>query len=139
MTKKTSSKKNPSSQKRKATKSKAMKKSSVSDSKSKKRVPSATKANASGKTRTRPTQFASALKAYEAGLKLMGANEFKQAIAKFESLLEQYQTETEILDRVHVLLKACRTRIEMNRHAKAKLKTPDDFYEVGILIMCITR
>ena len=132
MTKKISSKKSSTTQKTRAKKSKAMKKPSASKTKIKKRVQTAAKVVTSSKTRARPSTFSSALKVYEAGLKMMGANEFKQARDKFEALVEQYPTETEILDRVNMLLDVCLARIEMNSRASKKLKTSDDFYEVGV-------
>jgi tetratricopeptide (TPR) repeat protein len=83
-------------------------------------------------SRKRPTVFASAVKVYEAGLKLMHSEKFDRAKAKLEELISQYATETELLDRAHVLVQACEKRISEKRDKAPKLKTADEYYEVGV-------
>ena len=118
----------PVKSKAKAAKTKASKASKASKKTSKK---VASKAPAR-KAKARPAVFASAVKVYEAGLKLMHSNKFDRAKAKLEELISQYPTETELLDRATLLIQVCEKRIRDNRDKAPKLKTADDYYEVGV-------
>ena len=118
----------PVRSKAKAAKAKAGKASKASKKTSKK---AASKAPAR-KAKARPAVFASALKVYEAGLKLMYSDKFDRAKAKFEELISQYATETELLDRATLLIQVCEKRIRDNRDKAPKLKTADDYYEIGV-------
>ena len=99
---------------------------------SKKTAKKATSKAPARRARGRATVFASAVKVYEAGLKLMYSEKFDRAKAKLEELISQYPTETELLDRANVLVQACEQRIREKQDKPPKLKTADDYYEVGV-------
>ncbi|MBI2150107.1 MAG: tetratricopeptide repeat protein [Acidobacteria bacterium] len=80
--------------------------------------------------RNRSKQFASAVHAYEAGIKLMHAEEFEKAIRCFENLISDYPDEPEIQERAKVLLHACEKKIQ--EKAKTVLRSADDHYNVGV-------
>lgn len=86
----------------------------------------------SRKTKSWPTVFASAVKVYEAGLKLLHREKFDQAKAKFDELIIQYPTETGLLDRANLLIRACEHRIRQKSEKVPKLNTADDYYEIGV-------
>ncbi len=85
--------------------------------------------------KTRASNFSAALKVYEAGLKLMHAEAYEKAKAKFGELTQRFTDEMELLDRTNVLIQACDQRIREKRSAGPKLKTADDYYEVAIAEM----
>jgi tetratricopeptide (TPR) repeat protein len=64
----------------------------------------------------------------------MHAEKFEKARETFRALVEEFPEETELLDRAHVLIHVCQKRI---REAKKslKLKSADDYYEVGVAEM----
>ena len=80
--------------------------------------------------RVRSKHFASAIQAYEAGIKQMHAEEFSKAIRCFEGLLAEYPEETEIQGRAKVLVHACEKKIQ--EKGKAVLRSADDYYNIGI-------
>jgi tetratricopeptide (TPR) repeat protein len=82
--------------------------------------------------KTRASNFSSALKVYEAALKLMHAEAYEKAKAKFGELTQRFTDEMELLDRANVLIQACDQRIRDKRSPVPKLKTADDYYEVAI-------
>lgn len=81
---------------------------------------------------TRAVSFASALKVYETALKLMQAESYEKARAKFGELIERFSSEAELVDRSSLLVQACDKRIRSMRSTGPKLKTSDDFYYVAI-------
>ena len=81
--------------------------------------------------RVRPSTFSAALKLYESGLKLAHSEKFEPAKDKFKELIEQFPGESELLDRAHILIQACDKRI-LGQRSRPRLKTADDFYEVGV-------
>ncbi len=81
--------------------------------------------------RVRSSPFSAALKLYESGLKLAHSEKFEPAKDKFKELIEQFPGEIELLDRAHLLIQACDKRI-LGQRSRPRLKTADDFYEVGV-------
>src|ERR1043165_1084352 len=57
--------------------------------------------------RARSKHFENAIQAYEAGIKLMHAEEFEKAIRCFQDLIVEHSEEAEIQERAKVLLHAC--------------------------------
>ncbi len=80
--------------------------------------------------RVRSKQFASAVQAYEAGLKLMHAEDYDRARRCFEKLVNEYSDESEIQGRAKVLIHAC--EIKKQEHGRKVLRSADDHYNVGI-------
>src|SRR5215467_13131679 len=80
--------------------------------------------------RTRPKHFANAIQAYEAGLKLMHAEEFEKAMRCFEDLISEHPEEPEIQERAKVLIHVCEKKIQDK--ARTVLRSGDDHYNVGI-------
>jgi tetratricopeptide (TPR) repeat protein len=80
--------------------------------------------------RVRSKQFANAIQAYEAGIKLMHAEQFEKAIRCFENLIAEHPEEPEIQERAKVLIHASEKKI----HDKGRtvLRSADDHYNVGI-------
>src|SRR5207244_12794721 len=80
--------------------------------------------------RERSKHFDSAIHAYEAGLKLMHAEEFEKAVRCFERLIAEHAEELEIQERSKVLLHACEKKIQ--EKGRTVLRSADDHYNVGI-------
>jgi tetratricopeptide (TPR) repeat protein len=78
----------------------------------------------------RSKHFASAVQAYEAGIKLMHAEEFEKAIRCFGDLIADHPEEPEIQERAKVLLHACEKKLQENE--RTVLRSADDHYNVGI-------
>jgi tetratricopeptide (TPR) repeat protein len=80
--------------------------------------------------RVRSSHYASAVQAYEAGIKLMHGEQFEKAIRCFEALIAEHAEEPEIQDRAKVLIHACEKKIQ--EKARTVLRSADDHYNVGI-------
>jgi len=80
--------------------------------------------------RVRTKHLDSALHAYEAGIKLMHADEFGKATRHFETLIADHPEEPEIQERAKVLLLACEKKIQ--EKGKTVLRSADDYYNLGI-------
>src|SRR5262245_43551219 len=80
--------------------------------------------------KVRSKQFASAVHAYEAGIKLMHAETFDKAIKCFETLIADHPEEPEIQERAKVLIHACEKKI--SDRGKAVLRSAEDHYNVGV-------
>jgi tetratricopeptide (TPR) repeat protein len=78
----------------------------------------------------RSKHFDSAIQAYEAGIKLMHAEEFDKAIRCFENLIGEYVDEPEIQGRAKVLVHACAKRKQ--ERGRTVLRSAEDYYNVGI-------
>jgi tetratricopeptide (TPR) repeat protein len=80
--------------------------------------------------KVRSKQFASAVQAYEAAIKLLHAEHFEKAIRCFETLIADHPDEPEIQERAKVLIHACEKKV----HDKGRtvLRSADDHYNVGI-------
>jgi tetratricopeptide (TPR) repeat protein len=89
---------------------------------------SSERSTATEKVRSR--QFASAVQAYEAAIKLMHAEQFEKAIKCFETLIVEHPEEPEIQERAKVLIHACEKKV----HDKARtvLRSSEDHYNVGV-------
>lgn len=87
---------------------------------------------APSKKDTRASNFGAALKVYEAALKLMRAESFDKAKAKFGELIQRFSTEIGLADRANLLIQACDKRIREKRSTRPKLKTVDDFYDLAV-------
>ena len=81
-----------------------------------------------------PSAFSDAVKLYESGFKLMHAEKFDKAGDTFAALVEDFPEETGLLDRAHVLIHVCQKRIRESKKSM-KLKSADDYYEVGVAEM----
>src|SRR5215510_5536716 len=75
----------------------------------------ATSSRSTSPERTRSKHFESAIHAYEAGIKLMHAEEFEKAIRCFEDLIAEHPEEQEIQEK-----------------DRAVLRSAEDYYNVGI-------
>jgi tetratricopeptide (TPR) repeat protein len=80
--------------------------------------------------KVRSKQFASAVHAYEAGIKLMHSENFDKAIKCFETLIADHPEEPEIQERTKVLIHACEKKI--SDKGKSVLRSAEDYYNVGI-------
>jgi tetratricopeptide (TPR) repeat protein len=80
--------------------------------------------------RVRPKHFPNAVQAYEAGIKLMHAEEFEKAIRCFEELVAEHPEEPEIQERAKVLIHASEKKLQ--EKARTVLRSADDHYNVGI-------
>ena len=73
---------------------------------------------------------ASAIQAYEAGLKLMHSEDYEKAIKAFRDLIAGYPEEPEIQERARVLMHASEKRVV--EKARTVLRSADDHYNMGI-------
>jgi len=75
-------------------------------------------------------EYANAVHAYEAGLKLMHAEEYARALKAFRELIAEHSDEPEILERARVLMQASEKKL----HEKEKtiLRSAEDHYNMGI-------
>jgi len=93
-------------------------------------APAFTSSRAASPERAASRHFASAIQAYEAGIKLMHAEEFEKAIRCFDELISEHPEEPEIQERAKVLIHACEKKIQDK--GRTVLKSSDDHYNVGI-------
>jgi len=78
----------------------------------------------------RSREYASAVHAYESGLKLMHAEEYERAIKAFRELISEHSDEPEIQERARVLMHASEKKVQ--EKARMVLRSPDDHYNMGI-------
>src|SRR5436190_496069 len=81
-------------------------------------------------SRIRSKQFASAVHAYEAGLKAVHGEDFERAKKILENLITGYPDEPEIQERAKVLVSVCEKKI--HEKARTVLRSADDHYNIGI-------
>jgi len=93
-------------------------------------VAAAVPARSTSPARVRSKHFASAVQAYEAGIKLMHTEDFEKAIKCFEDLVTEHADEPEIQERAKVLIHACEKKVQ--EHARTVLRSADDHYNVGV-------
>jgi tetratricopeptide (TPR) repeat protein len=86
--------------------------------------------HATSPQKVRSKQFASAVHAYEAGIKLMHAETFDKAIRCFETLILEHPDEAEIQERAKVLIHACEKKL--SDKGRSVLRSAEDHYNVGI-------
>lgn len=89
-----------------------------------------TSARSTSPQRVRSKHFASAVHAYEAGIKLLHAEEFEKAKKCFHNLIAEHTDEPEIQERAQVLIHACEKKIQ--EKARTVLRSSDDHYNVGV-------
>jgi len=80
--------------------------------------------------RARSKHFTNAVQAYEAGIKLMHAEEFEKAIRCLEDLVTGHPDEPEIQERAKVLIHASEKKL--HEKARTVLRSADDHYNVGV-------
>jgi tetratricopeptide (TPR) repeat protein len=80
--------------------------------------------------RVRSKHFTNAVQAYEAGIKLMHAEEFEKAIRCFEELVAEHPEEPEIQERAKVLIHASEKKL--HEKSRTVLRSADDHYNVGV-------
>jgi tetratricopeptide (TPR) repeat protein len=78
----------------------------------------------------RSKHFASAIQAYEAGLKLLHAEQFVKAIACFEELIAEHSDEPELQNRAKVLIHVAEKKL--HERERATFSTAEDHYNVGV-------
>jgi len=93
-------------------------------------APTSTSAPSTSPARARSKQFANAIQAYEAAIKLMHAEAFEKAIRAFDDLIAEHPEEPEIQERAKVLIHACEKKI--HEKERTVLRSADDHYNVGI-------
>src|SRR5215470_1840798 len=93
-------------------------------------VVASTSSRSTSPERTRSKHFESAIHAYEAGIKLMHAEEFEKAIRCFEDLITEHPKEQEIQERAKILISASEKKIQ--EKGRAVLRSAEDYYNVGI-------
>lgn len=81
--------------------------------------------------RARSKHFSSAIQAYEAGIKLMHAEQFDRAIQCFESLIADHAEEPEIQASAKLLLHACEKKVQ-EKASRTVLRSADDHYNIAI-------
>jgi tetratricopeptide (TPR) repeat protein len=80
--------------------------------------------------RDRQKHFVSAIQSYEAGIRLMHAEEFEKAIRCFNELIAEHPEEPEIQERAKVLIHASEKKIQ--EKGRTVLRSADDHYNVAI-------
>ena len=78
-------------------------------------------------------QFAGAVNALEAGIKLMFAQDFAKAVKAFNKVLADYPEEPEIQASAKARIQACEKKIQ--ERARTIYRTPDDHYNVAVALM----
>ena len=100
-----------------------------------KMAPRTTAANTGSKPapvvpKTVSKQFAGAVHAYEAGIKLMYAEDFAKAIQKFNDLIANYPDEPEIQASAKARIQACENKL--HERARSVFRSADDHYNIAI-------
>lgn len=78
-------------------------------------------------------QFAGAVAALEAGIKLMYAEDFARAVKAFNKVIADYPEEPEIQASAKARIQACEKKLQ--EKARAVYRTPDDHYNIAIALM----
>lgn len=78
-------------------------------------------------------QFAGAVTALEAGIKLMYAEDFAKAVKAFNKVVADYPDEPEILASAKARIQACEKKLQ--EKARTVYRTPDDHYNVAVAMM----
>jgi tetratricopeptide (TPR) repeat protein len=94
------------------------------------RTPVAARFTAAPPAKVRSRHYASALQAYEAGIKLMHAEEYQKAIKCFEELVNEYSEEPEIQERAKVLIHASEKRL--HEKARTVVRSAEEHYNIAI-------
>jgi tetratricopeptide (TPR) repeat protein len=80
--------------------------------------------------KSRSKEYANAIQSYEAGLKLMHAEEYEKAIRIFRDLIADHPEEPEIQERARVLMQASDKKLL--EKSRTVLRSADDHYNMGI-------
>jgi tetratricopeptide (TPR) repeat protein len=80
--------------------------------------------------RGKSRHFSNAIQAYEAGIKLMHAEQFDRAIGCFETLIAEHGEEQEVQASAKLLLHACEKKVQ--EKSRTVLRSADDHYNVAI-------
>jgi tetratricopeptide (TPR) repeat protein len=94
------------------------------------RAATVTKAIPPPAQKVRSRHFPNALQAYEAGIKLMHAEEYQKAIKCFIDLIAEYSEEPEIQERAKVLIQASEKRLQ--EKSRTVFRSADDHYNIAI-------
>jgi len=78
-------------------------------------------------------QFAGAVAALEAGIKLMYAEDFAKAVKAFNKVIADYPEEPEIQASAKARIQACEKKLQ--EKSRMVYRTPDDHYNIGIALM----
>ena len=78
-------------------------------------------------------QFAGAVAALEAGIKLMYAEDFAKAVKAFNKVIADYPEEPEIQASAKARIQACEKKLQ--ERARTVYRTPDDHYNVAVALM----
>jgi tetratricopeptide (TPR) repeat protein len=78
-------------------------------------------------------QFTSAVHAYEAGIKLMYAEDYAKAIRRFNDLIANYPDEQEIQASAKARIHACEKKLQERAHTV--FRSADDHYNIAIAQM----
>ena len=78
-------------------------------------------------------QFAGAVAALEAGIKLMYAEDFSKAVKAFNKVIADYPEEPEIQASAKARIQACEKKIQ--ERGRAVYKTADDHYNIAVAMM----
>ena len=78
-------------------------------------------------------QFAGAVAALEAGIKLMYAEDYAKAVKAFNKVIAEYGDEPEIQASAKARIHACEMKLQ--ERARAVYRTADDHYNVAVAMM----
>jgi len=78
-------------------------------------------------------QFAGAVSALEAGIKLMYAEDFAKAVKAFNKVIADYSEEPEIQASAKARIQACEKKLQ--ERARMVYRTSDDHYNVAVALM----
>jgi len=78
-------------------------------------------------------QFAGAVAALEAGIKLMYAEDFAKAVKALNKVIADYPEEPEIQASAKARIQACEKKLQ--ERSRTVYRTPDDHYNIGIALM----
>jgi tetratricopeptide (TPR) repeat protein len=71
-----------------------------------------------------------ALKEFEKGVNLLHKQNYADALGRFETILNQYQEEKELVDRARIYLGICRSQLDRKT---SQPKKPEEFFYHGVM------
>jgi tetratricopeptide (TPR) repeat protein len=78
-------------------------------------------------------QFMGAINAYEAGIKLMYAEDYAKAIQRFNDLIAHYPDEAEIQASAKARIQACEKKLQ--ERARVVVRSAEDHYNIAVAFM----
>jgi Flp pilus assembly protein TadD len=78
-------------------------------------------------------QYLGAINAYEAGIKLMYAEDYAKAIHRFNDLIAHYPDESEIQASAKARIQACEKKLQ--ERARVVVRSADDHYNIAVALM----